>query len=128
MEGSVVRKLAHLVVLLALFSLLCGSVIAGDDWDGSPRYSLVSDARDPLRIVKLERKLPTGDGIRPPMPVPIDPTLVLSRDSVTGPVITGDGDLSTGLGSAMLTPRGAAMSSPRQIADREIRKLIRRLG
>jgi hypothetical protein len=38
-----------------------------------------------------------------------------------------DSDLSTAMGSVLVAPRGGAMCSPRQIADREIRKLIRRL-
>jgi hypothetical protein len=35
--------------------------------------------------------------------------------------------LSAEPGLAMITPRGAAMSSPKQVADRQIKRLIKRL-
>jgi len=35
--------------------------------------------------------------------------------------------MSISTGSALITPRGGAMSSPQQLADREIRRVIRRL-
>jgi hypothetical protein len=33
-----------------------------------------------------------------------------------------------GAGGALMTPRGSAMSSPKVRADREIRRLVRKLG
>jgi hypothetical protein len=61
------------------------------------------------------------------MPVPIETALVSGRDALSGPVTRLEGDFSTGLSAVLIAPRGAAFSSPRQVADREIRRLIRRL-
>jgi hypothetical protein len=62
-----------------------------------------------------------------PLPVPQEP----APPPVTfkGPSIPTPSADSTpaGFGSALMTPRGAAMSSPKQLADRQIRRVIKRL-
>jgi len=70
--------------------------------------------------------VPQADGPEP-MPVPVD--------SAAGPVVSSTKldpmfssmGMNFGEGSALMTPRGGAMSSPQQQADRAIRRLIRRL-
>jgi len=116
-----------MLTLLAIGVLLpCGSAAAEHE-GSSPIQTFVKAADDPMGIVKFARKFEVVDGLRPPMPVPVEPALALDRDALAGPVAMTDGELSSGLGSALVAPRGAATCSPRQIADREIRKLIRRL-
>jgi len=73
--------------------------------------------------------LPEPDGSPVPLPTPVDPALANAGLSKSGPTAStmpipmqaGDG---TG---GLLTPRGGAMSTPKQRADRQIRQLIRRL-
>ena len=67
----------------------------------------------------------TGPG---PLPSPVEPQSAASRPiSLKGPVTMADPSTGSSFGSALVAPRGGAMSSPRQRADREIRRLIRRL-
>jgi hypothetical protein len=47
--------------------------------------------------------------------------------STKGPAESFGSVLSAEPGMAMVTPRGGAMSSPKQVADRQIRRLIKRL-
>lgn len=115
-----------LTLLVVGLFLACGSAAAAQE-GSNPIQACFKSADGPMGIVKFARKFEVADGQRPPMPVPVDPALTLSRDALSGPVAMTDGNLSSGLGSALVAPRGAAASSPRQIADREIRKLIRRL-
>ncbi len=63
-----------------------------------------------------------------PLPVPQEPAP--PAVTIKGPTIPTAGVGSsnpTGFGSALMTPRGAAMSSPKQLADRQIRRVIKRL-
>jgi hypothetical protein len=63
--------------------------------------------------------------VEPPAP----PALTLSGPSVPVPETTATATaLNAGFGNALMTPRGAAMSSPKQQADREIKKVIKRLN
>ena len=70
-----------------------------------------------------------------PMPQPVDPTPTNGKAfAQQGPVSSAanglqsfsKAGLSVGAG-ALLAPRGAGFSSPRQRADREIRRMIRRI-
>jgi len=122
-----VRKLGFFLLVVCAGVLLYGSVTAGETEYEAPQWRVVKAASDPMGIVKFARKFPTVEGPRPPMPVPIEPLLTLSRDAITGPVTMTGGEGSVSFGSALLAPRGAAMSSPQELAEREIRKLIRRL-
>jgi hypothetical protein len=63
----------------------------------------------------------TGPG--PVSPLPTDPDPGYAR----GPIAPGSGDMSMGLGSAIVTPRGGAMYSPKQEAGRAIDRVIRQL-
>lgn len=121
------RKSVRLLAFLAAGLLLAGGVATAEHEGTSPVQIFVKAADHPSGVVKFARKFEVVDGTAPPMPVPIEPTSMLQRDALSGPVSMSDGDLSTAMGSVLLAPRGGALSSPRQIADREIRKLIRRL-
>ena len=70
--------------------------------------------------------IPHPDGT-PSMPTPVDPQVGPVADvSRVDSIFNLDGLNSVG-GTALMTPRGGAMSSPKQLADREIKRLIRRL-
>ena len=64
----------------------------------------------------------------PSMPTPVDPAAgpVVTIQKID-PIFNLDGAMNIGQGSALMAPRGGAISSPKQVADREIRRLIRRL-
>jgi hypothetical protein len=51
----------------------------------------------------------------------------LAKGPVSSILVTGQLDAKGGVGSALITPRGGAMSSPKMRADREIRQMIKRL-
>lgn len=121
------RSSVPLLALLAGGLILAGGTAAAEHEGSSPIQVFVKAADHPSGLVKLARRFEVVDGPAPGMPVPIEPAPVLGRDALSGPAAMSDGDLSTGISSVLLAPRGAAFSSPRQIADREIRKLIRRL-
>jgi hypothetical protein len=55
---------------------------------------------------------------------PAPPAATLRGPNIPVPSIDS---APTGFGSALMTPRGAAMSSPKQLADRQIRRVIKRL-
>lgn len=64
----------------------------------------------------------------PSMPTPVE-TMAGPVESAPkiDPIYNLDGTMGFGQGSALMTPRGGAISSPKQLADREIKRLIRRL-
>jgi hypothetical protein len=64
-----------------------------------------------------------------PVSLPSPPSEGPPPPSVTfkGPAESFGSVLSAEPGMAMITPRGGAMSSPKQVADRQIRRLIKRL-
>jgi len=72
--------------------------------------------------------IPHPDGT-PSMPTPVDPQVgpVADVSRVDSIFNLDGGTMGLGQGSALMTPRGGAMSSPKQLADREIKRLIRRL-
>jgi hypothetical protein len=70
-------------------------------------------------LPKVERKVE--------LPVPSDDLPVVSNVTFKGPSDSFGSVLLAEPGMAMLTPRGGAMSSPKQVADRQIRRLINRL-
>jgi hypothetical protein len=64
-----------------------------------------------------------------PLPVPQQPTppaVTFKGPSIPTPSVGADATPAN-FGSALMTPRGAAMSSPKQLADRQIRRIIKRL-
>ncbi len=64
----------------------------------------------------------------PSMPTPVEPMEgPVESTFKTDSAFTMDGSMGFGQGSALMTPRGGAISSPKQLADREIKRLIRRL-
>ena len=63
----------------------------------------------------------------PPLsPTPTMPNHV-DRETMTGPISIGS-DMMTTYGSAIVTPTGGSLMSPRQRSDQAINSLIRRLG
>jgi hypothetical protein len=115
--------------LLLLF-LLCALATAGqaDDMIEPEQTAVLERAANPLGVIKFAQKPPTREASPVPLPVPVDPesTGILAT-SLKGPVAAPDGGLGAFYGSALVRPRGGTFSSPRQQADREIRRLISRL-
>ena len=115
---------------LLLLLPLCALATAGwaDDLAEPEQTGLLERASMPLGIVKFAQKPPARDASPVPLPVPIDPeSAAMLASSVKGPSAMPGSALGDSYGNAMVRPRGAAFSSPRQQADREIRRLIRKL-
>lgn len=71
-------------------------------------------------------QLPDTGPVPLPQPQePAPPAVTFKGPSI--PIPGGVQAAPTGFGSALMTPRGAAMSSPKQLADRQIRRVIKRL-
>jgi hypothetical protein len=83
-------------------------------------------AAGPGELYSRGSLIPQPDGT-PSMPSPVAPQVgPVSDISRVDSIFNLDGMNSVGA-TALMTPRGGAMSSPKQQADREIKRLIRRL-
>jgi len=113
------KKLSLVGVILALLVLMPAVALAEEEPDNRTE---IGDVTDPTGgVVKLN--LNYSHAISPvPLPMPIEPPV---RASSTYEQSSGNTSLG---GSSIVAPRGGAMSTPKQQADREIRRLIRRLG
>lgn len=120
------RNASKSLLLLAVFVVV--SLGWASDLTQPEETGLLERAGSPVGIVKFAQKNPvriTGPG---PLPVPVEPESAGTFSaSVKGPVALQGSALGASYGSALVRPRGGAFSSPRQQADREIRRLIRRL-
>jgi hypothetical protein len=90
-----------------------------DPFDGQRTHGIIRYAKlPPPRIDKA-----------PPLPGPIEPSAIAAASAgsvdVKGPIAMSTAGLRGGYGSALVSPRGGSMSTPRQRANREIRKMIR---
>ena len=67
-----------------------------------------------------------------PMPTPGDPTPDAvpggGSASIKGPIAMSEAGVRGGYGSALVSPRGGTMSTPRQRANREVRQMIRKMN
>lgn len=93
------------------------------------------------RIVTLKRigvapgQMYDRTGLVPKPDGPDRMPVVVDSEATAGPVVSTSKldamgstlGMSFGEGGALIAPRGGAMSTPQQLADREIRRLIRRL-
>jgi hypothetical protein len=129
-RDAILKKTIQMMVMLsaALSLAMTGAMAEIED---SPADDIKKNAVDPHRIVKFqlthERSL-TEDGNEPdPMPIPQEPEGSFRTAGKTGPVATGDSGMLGAVGAGFIGPRGAAASSSRQMAERQIKRLIRRL-
>ena len=114
-----VKKLSLIGVVLALLVLMPAVTLAEEVPDNRTE---IEDITDPTGgVVKLNLNY-SGPKAPVPLPMPIDPPV---RPSSAYEQDSGSTSLG---GSSIVAPRGGAMSTPKQQADREIRRLIRRLG
>jgi hypothetical protein len=121
------RKSVWLLALLAVGLLAAGGTARAAHEGESPIQLFVKAADPKTGLVKLARRFDVVDGMVTPMPVPVEPESMRFDAALSGPAAMAGGDTSTAVGNVLLAPRGGAMASPRELADREIRKLIRRL-
>jgi hypothetical protein len=116
------------VLVVVAAALLFGTVGAMAQTDPGDVYTTVTRPRVALGEAYHGADLINRPEVPTNMPAEpnddIGPMLTLAFDNTS--VLT-ETELNTGMGSALMTPRGGAISSPKQLADREIRRLIRRL-
>lgn len=110
--------------LFALCATLAFSTAALADDEVAPL-----DGQRSFGIIKYAKLLPSRVNITPPLPTPGDPPAFAASSAgsvdVKGPIAMSNVGMGGGFGNALVAPRGGAMSTPRQIANREIRKMIR---
>ena len=115
--------------LLLLVPACASLVLLGTGAETNEEQTTILErAINPGGIIKFAKKLPTRPDTPTDLPPPSDPPG--AGQPLAGPkgfAMSASGAVG-GFGSALVTPRGAPMASPKQQADREIRKLIRSLN
>lgn len=125
------NRLIRCTIVVCLGLIVVLPAAAEEEGISDSLATTVEKQIDPLNGERrFARKFEAGDKAPVPLPTPVDPVSLLGTSSQPGPV--GIGEISTGAeraGGALISPRGGgSISTPRQRADREIRKLIRKLG
>ena len=122
----IVKNASKALLLLPVFVVV--SLGWASDLAQPEETGLLERAGSPLGIVKFAQKNPVRIAGPAPLPTPVEPESAGTfAVSAKGPVAMQAPALGASYGSVLVRPRGGAMSSPRQQADREIRRLIRRL-
>lgn len=115
------KRISRNLLLLSVGLLMATSAMAFDN----PLAEQIDRAYDPTGgIRKMQRATPELQELPPvPLPMPIEPGFLSSAT----PTQPGKADVSMGSAGAMVAARGAAMATPQQRADMQIRRLIRNL-
>jgi hypothetical protein len=127
-EGNDLRRQSRIVVPLSVALLLAFTGALAEIVDNPPGRveSEADQSHHPVNFrITHDRTVDLSSPV--PLPVPGKEPAATTSAMRTGPVAAYDSGMIGTVGMRMVTSRGGAMSSPRQRAQREIRRLIRHL-
>lgn len=122
------KTLIALGVTLALVVSIGGAL--AEEGDDSRPTAILDPNNQFTGVLKLALKHEVAEQKDDdPMPAPIlAPPKLTATAAKAGPVGSATRSETPSFGGAIVTPRGGAMSTPKQLADRQINRLIRRLN